>query len=125
MQLNVGNVGGFMRQADRTARAYVYDVAQIVAVLEYQALPTEVHHGHMPFQSLVDGFFMWALDSFQFLGIEEYKEYDFTTNVLGWFNQQERARSMLWDIFSVEAQYAGRECIVVRRRNTLWLFVLT
>lgn len=105
------------------ARVYVYDIADVISALS-PTFPQAVELGRMRVDDLIDAFIDNALDSFQYLGVENHLIRHVPVEVREWINQQTHSVELLWHKFSVEEQYAGREAFVVRRNHKIWLFVL-
>jgi len=112
-----------MSHQQAMARVYVYDVATVIDALDKHC-PHDVSMGRWSYEYFIDGFFKWALDSFQFLGIRDARIDHFTQDILFWYNQQDNAKHKLWELFSIEESFAGREAFIVRHKTTLWIFVL-
>lgn len=113
-----------MYSSKQGAIAFVYDVAPVLAQLGQEPYPLAMHYGRLPYEALVDGFFQWAINSFQYLDVQTYNELDYTSEVLSWYAAQTHALAALWDLFGIDERFCGRFTVVIRRRNVLWLCVL-
>lgn len=74
--------------------------------------------------SLIDDFFKYSIDSFEFMYTTGYSPINNTPQEIQWFHDNHEAASDLWDILKIIPRVnAGKFVIFYRLKNTVWIAI--
>jgi hypothetical protein len=107
------------------AQIFVYDVGQVLALLEPQLeiIETDYQGRRYNQEHLIDLFLTLAVDSFEIVTVREFDEASHPTALTNTLRQLGRAISQLWDLLWFPPDCSGCEVLLKRVRSTLWVVV--